>query len=41
MKDQGAGKGDTYRPVNRDKWNANYDRIFKIKTKKTVKTKSK
>jgi len=24
-----AGKGDTYRPLNLKKWDANYDSIFK------------
>ena len=23
-----AGKGDTYRPVNRQKWSDNYEKIF-------------
>jgi hypothetical protein len=37
-----AGKGDTYRPVNRDKYNENYDRIFcKKKQKKHTKKSSK
>lgn len=26
-----SGKGDGYRPVDRDKFNANWDRIFAIK----------
>lgn len=25
----GAGKGDTYRPVNRKAWDAGYSRIFR------------
>lgn len=28
-----AGKGDKYRPVDREKWNENYDRIFGKKRK--------
>jgi hypothetical protein len=30
----GAGKGDTYRPVDYQKWSDNWDRIFGKKTKK-------
>lgn len=26
-----AGKGDKYRPVDRKKWDENYDRIFRPK----------
>jgi hypothetical protein len=29
MKNQGAGKGDAYRPVNWKQYSENYDRIFK------------
>lgn len=25
---EGAGKGDRYRPVNRDKWDEGWERIF-------------
>lgn len=32
-----AGKGDKYRPVDRDKWNENYDRIFGKKRKEDLK----
>ncbi len=28
------GKGDSYRPVNRTKWEDNYDRIFRKGTKR-------
>lgn len=30
----GAGKGDTYRPVDYQKWSDNWDKIFGKKTKK-------
>jgi len=30
----GAGKGDTYRPVDYQKWSDNWDKIFGNKTKK-------
>lgn len=30
----GAGKGDTYRPVDYQKWSDNWDNIFGKKTKK-------
>jgi hypothetical protein len=30
----GAGKGDTYRKVNRQKWSDNYETIFKKKVSK-------
>jgi len=30
----GAGKGDTYRPVDYQKWSDNWDAIFGKKTKK-------
>ncbi len=33
MKDNGAGKGDKYRPVNWKKYSKNYDLIFKKKIK--------
>ena len=29
-----AGKGDTYRPVDRKKWNENYERIYGKSRKK-------
>lgn len=29
-----AGKGDTYRPVNQKKWDANYERMFPSKKPK-------
>lgn len=36
----GAGKGDTYRPVDPKKWDENWERIFgKKKTKKPIKKK--
>lgn len=38
----GAGKGDTYRPVDQKKWSENWDRIFKKKkTKKLTHKKTK
>lgn len=30
-----AGKGDRYRPVDKKKWDENYDRIFGRKNAKT------
>jgi len=30
----GAGKGDSYRPVDYQKWSDNWDKIFGKKTKK-------
>ena len=40
---QGAGKGDTYRPVDQKKWSENWDAIFgnKPKTKKLTSKKVK
>ena len=37
----GAGKGDQYRPVDQEKWSANWEAIFgkKKTTKKPVKKK--
>lgn len=39
MKSEGAGKGDSPRPVNKTKYDQNYERIFgkkkKVKTKAT------
>jgi hypothetical protein len=29
MEGEGAGKGDTYRPVNREVFNRNFDDIFR------------
>ena len=40
MKNEGAGKGDSYRPVDRKKFSENYDHIFKKKPKKTSSSKS-
>ena len=37
----GAGKGDTYRPVDYQKWSANWDAIFGKKTNKKKTTKKK
>lgn len=36
----GAGKGDTYRPVDQKKWDENWDRIFGKKKKKPTKKQS-
>lgn len=36
-----AGKGDKYRPVDRKKWDENYDRIFGKKKNENTKKKSK
>jgi hypothetical protein len=30
----GAGKGDTYRKIDYDKWSKNYDKIFKKKVRR-------
>jgi hypothetical protein len=35
MKNEGAGKGDTYRKVDRSKFEENYDRIFGKSKKQT------
>lgn len=37
----GAGKGDTYRRVDYEKWSANWDAIFGKKPKKKNQTKKK
>jgi hypothetical protein len=34
MKNHGAGKGDSPRPVDKDKYDKNYDRIFRKKKSK-------
>ena len=33
MKSEGAGKGDSPRPVDKAKYDANYERIFRKKSK--------
>jgi hypothetical protein len=33
-----AGKGDTYRPIDRQKWDENYERIFGKKDAKVTQT---
>lgn len=37
----GAGKGDSYRPVDYQKWSANWDSIFGKKTNKKKPVKKK
>lgn len=37
----GAGKGDRYRPVDQEKWSANWDAIFGKKTEKKKPVKKK
>ena len=38
MRDKhGAGKGDSYRPVDYKKWSENWDKIFKKKVRKEKK----
>lgn len=37
----GAGKGDRYRPVDQEKWSANWDAIFGKKTQKKKPVKKK
>lgn len=38
VKSTGAGKGDKYRPVNKKKFDENYDEIFRKKSIKKVDT---
>jgi len=40
-KKHSAGKGDKYRPVDRKKWDENWDRIFGKKKKTPNKKKTK
>jgi hypothetical protein len=37
----GAGKGDRYRPVDQEKWDSNWDAIFGKKTEKKKPVKKK
>jgi len=37
----GAGKGDTYRRVDYEKWSANWDAIFRKKQRKSKASKKK
>lgn len=41
MVDGQAGKGDSYRPVDRKKWDKNYERIFGKKRKRVYKKRKK